>query len=198
MAAFKRREVYATTGSRIRVQLFAGWQFSADDLVNEDFYAMGMRKGVPMGGELGPSPGGVSPSFVIIAQSDPRGANLDRIQVVKGWLASDGTDKERIYNVAWSDDRALGSDRKLPAVGNTVNLATGRYTNDIGATELSTTWTDPEFDPSERAFYYVRVLEIPTPRHGLLDALALGESEPLEGPATIQERAYTSPVWYSP
>ncbi|MCZ6655828.1 MAG: DUF3604 domain-containing protein [Gammaproteobacteria bacterium] len=198
MAAFKRREVYATTGSRIRVQLFAGWQFSEDDLVNEDFYATGTSKGVPMGGELEPFPGGASPSFVIIAQSDPRGANLDRIQVVKGWLASDGADKERIYNVAWSDDRALGSDGRLPAVGNTVDLATGRYTNDIGATELSTVWTDPEFDPSERAFYYVRVLEIPTPRHGLLDALALGESEPLEGPATIQERAYTSPVWYSP
>ncbi|MEE8298714.1 MAG: DUF3604 domain-containing protein, partial [Thermodesulfobacteriota bacterium] len=198
MAAFKRREVYATTGSRIRVQLFAGWQFSEDDLVKEDLYATGRSKGVPMGGELEPSPGGVSPSFMIIAQSDPRGANLDRIQVVKGWLASDGTDKERIYNVAWSDDRALGADGKLPAVGNTVDLATGRYTNDIGATELSTVWTDPEFDPSERAFYYVRVLEIPTPRHGLLDALALGESEPLEGPATIQERAYTSPVWYSP
>ncbi len=198
MAAFKRREVYATTGSRIRVQVFGGWHFSADDLSSTNLYATGTRLGVPMGGELQRSEDGVAPSFMIIAQRDPRGAKLDRIQVVKGWLASDGAENERIYNVAWSDDRTLDADGKLPPVGNTVNLATGRYTNDIGATELTTVWADPEFDPSERAFYYVRVLEIPTPRHGLLDALALGETQPLEGPATIQERAYTSPVWYSP
>jgi hypothetical protein len=198
MAAFKRREVYATTGSRIRVQVFGGWNFSADDLSSTNRYATGTRLGVPMGGELQRSEDGVAPSFMIIAQRDPRGAKLDRIQVVKGWLASDGAENERIYNVAWSDDRTLDADGKLPPVGNTVNLATGRYTNDIGATELTTVWTDPEFDPSEQAFYYVRVLEIPTPRHGLLDALALGETQPLEGPATIQERAYTSPVWYSP
>lgn len=198
MAAFKRREVYATTGSRIRVQVFAGWQFSEDHLSSDNLYATGASLGVPMGGELQRSEDAVAPSFMIIAQSDPRGANLDRIQVVKGWLASDGTENERIYNVVWSDGRTLGADGTLPPVGNTVNLATGRYTNDIGATELATVWKDPEFDPSEEAFYYVRVLEIPTPRHGLLDALALGATEPLEGPATIQERAYTSPVWYTP
>ncbi|UCG72383.1 MAG: DUF3604 domain-containing protein, partial [Chromatiales bacterium] len=139
------------------------------------------------------------PVLLITAVKDPVEANLDRIQVIKGWLNADGFPEERIYDVAWSDGRELGEDGTLPAVGNTVDLATATYTNTIGAAQLAAAWTDQEFDPRQRAFYYVRVLQIPTPRHTLLDALALGIDPAATGqPATLQERAYTSPVWYSP
>ncbi|MBL4863969.1 MAG: DUF3604 domain-containing protein [Rhodobiaceae bacterium] len=126
------------------------------------------------------------------------GANLDRVQVIKGWLDSEGTTREQIFDVAWSDNRVPGANGKLPAVGNTVNISSGAYTNDIGSAELSTMWTDPTFNATQSAFYYVRVLEIPTIRHSQLDAIALSIETPYEGPATVQERAYSSPIWYKP
>jgi hypothetical protein len=138
------------------------------------------------------------PQFIIRAMKDPDHANLDRVQVVKGWLDRDGQQREQVYNVAWSGERALDAAGKLPAVGNTVDIATGVWNNSIGEPELAAHWSDPDFNPGQRAFYYVRVLQIPTPRHSLLDALALQIEPPEEGPATIQERAYSSPVWYTP
>jgi hypothetical protein len=198
MAAFQRREVYATTGPRIRVQFFGG--FALDDIPpgeRPDAIALGLP-GVPMGGILEAAETDASPQFLVIAQKDPRGANLDRVQIVKGWRDAAGSLHERVYDAVWSGDRALDAEGTLPPVGSTVDLATGRYRNRIGAAELTTVWRDPDFDKAERSFYYLRVLEIPTARHALLDAIALGEPTPREGPATIQERAYTSPIWYEP
>jgi hypothetical protein len=195
MQAFVRREVYATTGTRIRLLFFAGPNYVAEDLASPDLHRAGQTKGVPMGGEI---EGADTLSFLIAAEKDPLGANLDRIQVVKGWLDAQGRFREAVFNVAWSGARAPAADNQLPAVGSTVDLATGRYANTIGARELNTVWTDPTFDPAVPAFYYVRVLEIPTPRHAFLDALALGLEAPTEGPATLQERAYSSPIWYRP
>jgi hypothetical protein len=197
--AFQRKEVYATTGPRMRVRMFAGWDFTEGDSESRDFAKVGYDKGVPMGGDLTQGPEGEAPTFLVYAIKDPRGANLDRVQIVKGWLKADGTSEERVYDVAWSDERVLGDDGKLPPVGTTVDLETGHYTNDIGDAELSVTWMDPDFDHGVRAFYYVRVLQIPTPRHTLYDAIALGmDPEETEHPATIQERAYSSPIWYTP
>ena len=197
--AFQRKEVYATTGPRIRLRFFGGWDFADGDAESGELAKIGYDKGVPMGGDLTEGPDGKAPTFLIYAIKDPVGANLDRVQVVKGWLNADGSSEERVYDVAWSDERVPGGDGKLPLVGNTVDVATGRYTNTIGDAELSTTWTDPGFDPNTRAFYYVRALEIPTPRHTLYDAIALGMNPKDTGhPATIQERAYTSPIWYTP
>jgi hypothetical protein len=134
-----------------------------------------------------------------MAMKDPIGANLDRVQIVKGWVTADGEAQEKVFDVAWSDDRTPGADGKLPAVGNTVDLSTGKVSNSIGDAELSVSWSDPQFDPSQSAFYYVRVLQIPTARHTLLDAIARGMSAEDTGhPATLQERAYSSPIWYSP
>lgn len=201
--ALQRREVYATTGPRIRVRLFAGWAFEAGDL-DADWADAGYRGGVPMGGELSP-PGAAgdtasppAPRLMIIAEADPDSGHLDRIQVVKGWLGPDGRARERVYDAAWSGDRQPAADGTLPAVGDTVDRARGTYRNDIGAPALQTLWQDPDFDPAVPAFYYVRVLEIPTPRHALLDAIALGMDSPTEGAEVIQERAYSSPVWYRP
>ncbi|WP_286240181.1 DUF3604 domain-containing protein [Neptuniibacter halophilus] len=197
-AAFKRKEVYATSGPRIQVRMFAGFDFTPADAETHDLAATGYRKGVPMGGDLSKAPAGKSPNFLIQAVKDPRDANLDRVQVVKGWLDDAGNSHEQVFNVALSDNRQdLGAD--TPTVGNTVDPKTGRYSNNIGAEELVTVWQDPTFDPNQRAFYYLRVLQIPTARHTMLSAVALGKRiSDMKQPSTIQERAYTSPIWYTP
>jgi len=197
--AMQSKEVYATTGPRIQLRFFGGWDYLASDVSASDMIAIGYKKGVPMGGDLNKAPANKSPSFMISAIKDPVDANLDRVQVVKGWLDKEGKPQEKVFNVALADGRTVGADGKAPAVGNTVDLKTGKYTNTIGDTQLATLWTDPEFDASVRAFYYVRVLQIPTPRHTLFDTLALGVDPKESGnPATIQERAYSSPIWYTP
>lgn len=201
--AFQRREVYATTGTRLKLRLFAGWNLGEEDLTAPDFAARGYAGGVPMGGELqgGELQAGAtedSPTLLIRAEKDPVGGNLDRVQVIKGWIDADGREQEKVFNVAWSGERQLDPNGSLPDIKNTVDLTTGEYTNSVGAESLSVAWTDPEFKASEQAFYYVRVLQIHTPRHSLLDALALQIDIPEEGPATIQERAYSSPIWYTP
>ena len=197
-AAFQRREVYATTGTRLKVRMFAGWQFDPAAGDSIEFAEVGYRDGVPMGGMLSQAADGAAPQLIIRAEKDPNNANLDRLQVVKGWLDDTGMEREQVFDVAWSGARELDAQGKLPAVGNSVDLDTGSYDNSIGAASLATLWLDPDFDPSQRAFYYVRVLQIPTPRHSLLDSIALQSELPEEGPATIQERAYTSPIWYNP
>lgn len=197
--AFRRKEVYATTGPRILVRFFGGWEYDPKDTEAKEMTEVGYKKGVPMGGDLTKAPEGKAPIFLIQAVKDPKGANLDRIQVIKGYLDNDGKPQERIYDVALSDDRMVGKDGKVPPVGSTVDIKTAKYTNTIGDPELVTVWTDPDFDPAQRAFYYVRVLQIPTPRNSLYDAIALGIDPKETGhPATIQERAYTSPIWYTP
>ncbi len=196
--AFKRRETYATTGPRMGLRFFGGWEFTDDDLKSRSPALIGYNKGVPMGGDLRPHEGEGTPSFLIFALRDPIGANLDRVQVIKGWMGSDGELHEKVYNVAWSDDREIDDNGKLPDVGNTVDLDTASWTNTIGAAELATVWTDPDFDASERAFYYVRVLEIPTPRWVVYDKLRFGIELPEEAQLIHQERAYSSPIWYTP
>jgi hypothetical protein len=200
-AAFKRKETYATSGPRLRVQMFGGWGFPSNAEQSEDFAVIGYKHGVPMGGDIigtDAQTKGSAPSFLLRAVKDPLGANLDRIQIVKGWVDAAGEQHEHVYNVAWSDGRELDAGGKLPAVGNTVNLTSARYTNTIGQAEFAVQWSDPDFNPEQSAFYYARVLQIPTPRNGLFDALALQLDEPPRGAKTIQERAYTSPIWYQP
>jgi hypothetical protein len=197
IAAMKRRETYATTGPRINVRLFAGWEFSEADLTSIDIATTGYAKGVPMGGELNAAADGVSPSFLVTAVKGGLDHNLDRIQIVKSWLDTNNVAQEKIFNVAWSKGRELDANGKLTAVGNTADIRTGKTANTIGADQLATVWIDPEFDAGANAMYYARVLQIPTVRHSQLDAIALGIETPYEGPATIQERAYTSPVWYN-
>ncbi len=197
--AMKRKEAYATTGPRIELRFFGGWDFRNRDARARNIASVGYDKGVPMGGDLTAGPDGKAPSFLIRAVKDPMGGNLDRVQVIKGFLDDDGMPQEKIYDVALSDNRKAGADGKVPPVGNTVDVTTGNYTNSIGDAELAVVWTDPDFDASKRAFYYVRVLQIPTPRHTLFDAIALGiPVEETGNPATIQERAYSSPIWYTP
>ncbi len=198
LAAMKRRETYATTGPRIQVRLFAGWNFTEEDVESADLAGIGYAGGVPMGGELNGAPEAAAPHFLIRASKGAIDHNLDRIQIIKGWTDTSGQAQEKIFNVAWSGERQLDVSGKLPPVGNTADIATGRTANTIGAPELATLWVDPEFDPTQEAFYYARVLQIPTVRHSQLDAIALGIGTPYEGPATLQERAYTSPIWYSP
>jgi hypothetical protein len=197
--AMRRKEAYATTGTRLRVRVFAGWDFEADDIVRHDFISAGYRRGVPMGGDLRDAPEGTAPRFLIRALRDPDGANLDRVQVIKGWLDEDGELHERVYDVAVSDGRAIGADgRARDAVGSTVNVDEATYTNTIGSAMLGAHWEDPDFDADEHAFYYVRVLEIPTPRWTTYDAAFFDIERPDIVPATVQDRAYTSPVWYTP
>jgi len=196
--AMERKETYATTGSRMLVRFFGGWDFDADDLRSRQPAFIGYEKGVPMGGDLKSAPAGKAPTFMAIALRDPIGANLDRVQIVKGWMDDDGELHEKVYDVAWSDNRVPGADGKLPAVGNTVDLEAANWTNTIGASELAAVWTDPEFDADESAFYYVRVLEIPTPRWVLYDKVRLGAVLPDHVELVHQERAYTSPIWYAP
>ena len=197
VAALKRREVYATTGPRIRVRLFGGWEFTPEDLADLN-KAAGAEKAVPMGGELNRNDAGLAPTFLVRAMKDPKSANLDRIQIIKGWLDSAGVAQEKVFDVVWSGDRELDASGNLESVGDTVDRLNATYTNDIGSVQLEIAWTDPEFAAEAAAFYYVRVLEIPTPRHALMDAIALGLEAPSEGPSVIQERAYTSPIWYVP
>jgi len=196
--AMNRKEVFATTGTRLRVRIFAGWDFSPEEVDRWDFAKQGYSRGVPMGGDLKNAPDGKAPVLMVRTLRDPDGANLDRVQIIKGWLGSDGETQEKVYNVAWSDGRKLDADGKLPPVGNTVDVEAASFTNSIGAPMLFVYWTDPDFDPGQRAFYYVRVLEIPTPRWTTYDAKFFGVDLPEDVPATIQERAYTSPIWYTP
>ncbi len=197
--ALKRKEVYATTGTRIRVRVFGGWDFADDEVFRPDFIAQGYRRGVPMGGDLRNAPKGAAPTFMVRSLRDPDGANLDRVQVIKGWLDDDGELHERIYDVAVSDGREIGEDgRAHEAIGNTVDIDKATFTNTVGSTTLAAVWSDPDFDPDELAFYYVRVIEIPTPRWTTYDAAFYGIPLPDTVPATIQDRAYTSPIWYTP
>jgi hypothetical protein len=196
--AFERKEVFATTGTRIRVRVFAGWDFKEDDLNRSNFAEHGYQAGVPMGGDLSAAPKGKSPTLLIRALRDPDGANLDRIQVIKGWVDGQGETREQVFDVAWSGDRKPGKDGKLPAVGNTVDVAQASYSNAIGAAGLQAYWRDPQFDPAQRAFYYVRVIEIPAPRWTTYDAKFFGIELPDNIPPSQQERAYTSPIWYTP
>jgi hypothetical protein len=198
--AMQRRETYATTGTRVVVRFFGGWDFEPGDAGNRMPASIGYAKGVPMGGDLSAAPAGRSPTFLVAALRDPIGANLDRIQIVKGWLDGKGEVHEQVYDVAWgdADSRRPGPDGRLPPVGSTVDVANASWTNTIGDPELIAVWKDPDFDAGQRAFYYARVLEIPTPRWTAYDAKRFGV-QPLPGtPMTLQERAYTSPIWYTP
>jgi hypothetical protein len=198
--AMERRETYATTGPRMIVRFFGGWDFEAADAQTRSPGVVGYQKGVPMGGDLRNAPPGRAPGFLVAALKDPIGANLDRIQIVKGWLTGDGRLEEKVYDVVWADAdrRKLGVDGKLPPVGNTVDVASAIWANTIGDPELITLWRDPDFNPMQRAFYYARVLEIPTPRWTAYDAKYFGIQVPREAPMSVQERAYTSPIWYTP
>ena len=195
--AMERKEVFATSGPRIKVRFFGGYEFGGESFSREDWISQAYEKGVAMGADL-EAKGNNRPSFLIWAVKDPDGANLDRVQVVKLWVDKDGSRREAIFDAAWAGDRRLGKDNKLPSIGSTVNVMEASYTNDIGAIELKTHWIDPEFDPEMAAVYYLRVLEIPTPRWSTYDAKKLGIKVPDILPVSIQERAWSSPIWYSP
>ncbi|MEJ2383023.1 MAG: DUF3604 domain-containing protein [Xanthomonadales bacterium] len=196
--AMERREVYGTTGPRILVRFFGGWEYTDADLNSRAPAFRGYEKGVPMGADLSTRKSDGAPTFMVYALRDAIGANLDRIQIVKGWLDRKGKTHEKVYDVAWSAGREPGADGKLPPVGNTVDIENANWTNTIGASELGTVWTDPDFDPEQPAFYYARVLEIPTPRWVVYDAFRFGLEIPEGAETTHQERAYTSPIWYTP
>ncbi|WP_455374115.1 DUF3604 domain-containing protein [Limibacillus halophilus] len=196
--AMARKEVYATTGPRMIVRFFGGWNYELQDLNSRQPAFRGYEKGVPMGSDL-PARGDVqTPTFMVYALRDPIGANLDRIQIIKGWLDQEGKTHEKVYDVVWSQGREPDANGKLPPVGNTVDIAAANWTNTIGAAELGIVWADPDFDPAQSAFYYARVIEIPTPRWVVYDAFRFGVDIPEGAEATHQERAYTSPIWYLP
>lgn len=199
--SMSRKEVYATTGTRLRVRVFGGWNYQGKDLLRSDFAEYGYKAGVPMGGDLTAAPKGKAPKFMVRAVRDPDGANLDRIQVIKGWTDKGGNTHEKIYDVSVSDDRKVNRDGKFPPVGNTVDLNNVSYSNSIGDPTLGAYWTDPDFDPAQRAFYYVRVIEIPTPSWVAYDLKVFGGKMPKgakQSDLVLQERAYTSPIWYTP
>ena len=195
--AMQRKEVYATTGPRMTVRFFGGWDYDQNSVNRHDYVSHAYRNGVPMGGTLQSQGGDNAPTFIVSALKDPIGANLDRIQIIKGWLDAEGNTREQVYNVAASDDRKIKRN-KLEPVGNTVDVASASYSNSIGDASLSAVWQDPDFDPNLRAFYYARVLEIPTPRWTTIDENHFGEAAPEQSPKFGQERAYTSPIWFDP
>ncbi len=196
--AMKRRETYATTGTRMLVRFFGGWDFTEADAKSRLPAETGYAKGVPMGADLPKPEGAKAPTFLVAALKDPLSGNLDRIQIIKGWMDKDGKTHEKVHDVIWSGDRQPGADGKLPPVGNTVDVANATWSNSIGSPELITVWRDPDFDASQSAFYYARVIEIPTPRWTAYDAKRFAVKMPAEAPMMTQERAYTSPIWYSP
>jgi hypothetical protein len=198
--AMMRKEVYATTGPRILVRFFGGWEFEEKDALHRLPADIGYRRGVPMGGELYAAPDGKVPTFLVAALKDPLSGNLDRIQIVKGWLDKDGNTQEKVYDVVWSEPESRKMDKKgkVPPVGNTVDVKNATWTNTIGDPEFITVWEDPDFNPDVPAFYYARVIEIPTPRWTAYDAKRYGVELDPEVWVTIQERAYTSPIWYNP
>ncbi|MBQ0711713.1 MAG: DUF3604 domain-containing protein [Porticoccus sp.] len=196
--AMQRKEVYGTTGPRMSVRFFGGWEFTEQDMNSRMPAVVGYDKGSPMGGDLRAKPKDAkAPNFMVYALRDPIGANLDRIQIIKGWIDAKGKTHEKVYDVAWSGDRKPGSNGKLPDVGNSVDVANANWTNSIGVSELGVVWTDPDFDAKQDAFYYARVIEIPTPRWTTYDAFRFGIDLPDGAPTSIQERAYTSPIWYT-
>lgn len=196
--AMQRKETYGTTGTRMAVRFFGGFDFEPGDAKTRNPAVAGYSKGVPMGGDITSAPAGKAPTFLVAALKDPIGANLDRYQIVKGWMDEQGKSYEKVYDVIWAGDRKLGTDGKLPPVGNTVDVANATWTNTIGTPELIAVWKDPDFNPKHKAFYYGRVLEIPTPRWTTYDAKYFGSEVPKDVPSSIQERAYTSPIWYNP
>ena len=198
-SAMHRREVYASTGPRMTVRFFGGWDYAPEDAMRPDLARIGYANGVPMGGDLTQAPQEKAPSFLIRAVKDPDGANLDRVQVIKGWRDADGELHEKVHNVAMSNGRQENADGDIEPVGNTLDVKDASYTNSIGDPELAVVWTDPDFNKDELAFYYLRVLEIPTPRWTAYDAKYFGLTDlPDEIPMATQERAYTSPIWYTP
>ena len=197
--AMRAKETFATSGPRMAVRFFGGWAYTDDLHTKADMVERAYAGGVPMGGELHQAPGGIrAPRFLVFATKDAVGANLDRVQIIKGWVDAEGQMHDKVFDVAWSGKRKAGANGKLPAVGNTVDLATATYRNTIGVAELAAVWTDPAFDPSEPALYYVRTLEIPTPRWSTYDAVRAGLPLPEDTAAVIQERAWSSPIWYKP
>ncbi|MEE3332337.1 MAG: DUF3604 domain-containing protein [Myxococcota bacterium] len=198
-AAMRRKEVYATSGPRMIVRFFGGFDYEADDALRPDATRIGYRGGVPMGGDLsGADADGRAPTFLISALKDPHGANLDRVQVVKGWRSSDGGLHEKVYEVALSDGRVVDANGKAPALVSTVDADDATFTNSVGAAALSAWWQDPGFDSGESAFYYARVIQIPTPRWPAYDAKRLGHALMEGTQVEVQDRAYTSPIWYTP
>jgi hypothetical protein len=196
--AMMRKEVYGTSGTRMIVRFFGGWEYTAGDAKSRYLAEAGYAKGVPMGGDLAKAPANKAPTFLVAALKDPVGANLDRVQIVKGWVDASGKAQEKVYDIVWSGNRKPGANGKLPPVGDTVDVAKATWTNTIGATELAAVWKDPDFKPSQRAFYYARVIEIPTPRWTAYDQLRFGVKMSKDVPMKHQERAWTSPIWYSP
>jgi hypothetical protein len=196
--AMKRKETYATTGSRMTIRFFGGWDFTEKDTMSRLPADAGYARGVPMGGDLTSAPKGKAPTFLIAARKDPYSGNLDRLQIVKGWMDRKGKTHEKVYDVVWSGDRKQGTDGKVPPVGNTVDVRNATWVNTIGTPELIGVWVDPDFDADETAFYYARVIEIPTPRWTAYEAKRFDVEMSEDVPMITQERGYTSPIWYSP